>query len=92
MREWLERLSTRLGLDARPRLRKFVVGVIGVTIVLVGLALVVLPGPAVIVLPVGIAILATEFAWARRVLRRGRLIVLRVRKRFRDEYRNASAP
>lgn len=88
----MDRLSTRLGLDARPRLRKFVVGVIGVTIVCVGLALVILPGPAVVVLPVGIAILATEFAWARRVMRRGRLIVLRVRKRFREEFGHAPTP
>jgi len=35
-----------------------------------GIALIVLPGPAVIVIPLGLAILATEFFWARRLLRR----------------------
>jgi uncharacterized protein (TIGR02611 family) len=40
----------------------------GVTIVLVGLALTVFPGPAVVVIPVGLAMLAAEFAWARRLL------------------------
>ncbi len=82
MTQWLQRLTTRLGLDANPRLRKFVIGVIGFTVVLIGLALVVLPGPAFVVLPVGLAILATEFAWARRVIRRGKLFVLKVRRKI----------
>ena len=33
-----------------------------------GIAMIVLPGPAVIVIPIGLAILATEYAWARRWL------------------------
>jgi tellurite resistance protein TerC len=48
-----------------------IVGVIGTTVVLFGLALTVLPGPAVVVVPLGLAILATEFAWARQLIRRG---------------------
>ena len=48
--------------------RKVVVAVIGGTIVVIGLALVVLPGPAFVVIPLGIALLATEFLWARRLL------------------------
>jgi tellurite resistance protein TerC len=51
--------------------RKTIVGVIGSTVVLLGLALTVLPGPAVVVVPLGLAILATEFAWARQLIRRG---------------------
>lgn len=61
----------RLGLGNRPRVRKLIVGVIGTTLVLFGLALVILPGPAVLVVPLGLALLATEFAWARRLIRRG---------------------
>lgn len=64
----------RLGLANRPRVRKLIVGVIGTTVVLFGLALVVLPGPAVVVVPLGLAILATEFAWARRLIRRGGVV------------------
>ena len=41
---------------------------VGATIVLAGLALTVIPGPAVVVLPVGMAMLAAEFTWARRLL------------------------
>src|SRR5688572_7958284 len=45
--------------------------VAGATIVVAGLAMTVFPGPAIIVLPVGMAMLAAEFAWARRVLEVG---------------------
>jgi tellurite resistance protein TerC len=50
--------------------RRIVVTVVGVTVVLVGMALLVLPGPAFVVIPIGLAILSIEFAWARRWLRR----------------------
>ena len=64
----------RLGLASRPRVRKLIVAVIGSTVVLFGLALIVLPGPAVVVVPLGLALLATEFAWARRLIRRGGVV------------------
>jgi tellurite resistance protein TerC len=49
-----------------------IVSVVGATILLIGIALLVLPGPAFIVIPVGLAILATEYAWARRWLKKVR--------------------
>ena len=64
----------RLGLANRPRVRKLIVAVIGSTVVLFGLALIILPGPAVVVVPLGLALLATEFAWARRLIRRGGVV------------------
>jgi tellurite resistance protein TerC len=48
--------------------RRVVVAVVGGSVLLVGLALLVLPGPAFVVIPIGLAILATEFVWARRWL------------------------
>lgn len=36
---------------------------------LFGIILVFLPGPAVVVIPIGLTILATEFVWARRLLK-----------------------
>ena len=68
---WYARWVNRLGLTNRPRVRKAIVAVIGTTLVLFGLALIVLPGPALVVVPLGVAILATEFAWARRLIRAG---------------------
>lgn len=49
--------------------RKIVVAVIGGTVVLAGVVMLITPGPAFIVIPAGLAILAVEFAWARRWLK-----------------------
>jgi cardiolipin synthase (CMP-forming) len=48
--------------------RRIVIAVIGTTVVLIGVAMIVLPGPAVIVIPLGLGILSVEFAWARHWL------------------------
>jgi tellurite resistance protein TerC len=58
--------------DVSPLVRRVIVGVIGGTILLIGVAMIVLPGPAVLVIPIGLAVLATEFVWARRWLRKAR--------------------
>jgi tellurite resistance protein TerC len=55
--------------------RKIVIAVLGGTVVLVGIAMVVLPGPAVLVIPLGLAILGTEFLWAKRWLKRARALL-----------------
>lgn len=52
--------------------RRVAIAVVGITVLLVGIALIVLPGPAFIVIPVGLAILSIEFAWARMWLRKVR--------------------
>jgi tellurite resistance protein TerC len=49
--------------------RRIVIAVIGTSVVLVGVAMLVLPGPAFIVIPAGLAILSIEFAFARRWLK-----------------------
>jgi len=50
--------------------RRIAVAVVGGTILLLGIALLVLPGPALLVIPVGLAVLGAEFAWARQWLRK----------------------
>ena len=42
--------------------------IVGFTVLLAGLAMVVLPGPALAVIPIGLAILSLEFAWAAKLL------------------------
>ena len=69
----------RFGLESRPRLRRFLICTIGFSVVLIGLVMIVLPGPAILIVPLGFAILASEFAWARRVWRRGTILVSRIR-------------
>jgi tellurite resistance protein TerC len=50
--------------------RRIAVAIVGGTILAFGIALLVLPGPALVVIPVGLAILGVEFAWARQWLRK----------------------
>ncbi|MEW6703056.1 MAG: PGPGW domain-containing protein [Bacteroidota bacterium] len=52
------------------QIKRVFVGIIGTTILIIGLAMIVLPGPAFIVIPLGLSILATEFLWARKIVER----------------------
>ena len=50
--------------------RRIVIGIVGATVLLIGVVMLVTPGPALVVIPVGLAILSIEFTWARSYLRR----------------------
>ena len=50
--------------------KRIVVSIVGVSILAVGIVMLVTPGPAVVFIPVGLAILGLEFAWARAWLKR----------------------
>jgi tellurite resistance protein TerC len=49
--------------------RRIAITVVGFTVLAIGIAMIALPGPAFIVIPVGLGILGLEFAWARRWLK-----------------------
>ncbi len=50
------------------RLKRIVVSLVGFTVLILGIILIVFPGPAFIVIPIGPAILATEYVWAKNLL------------------------
>jgi tellurite resistance protein TerC len=50
--------------------RRIVIAVIGATVVLLGIAMLVLPGPGLLTILGGLAILGLEFAFAKRWLER----------------------
>ena len=50
--------------------RKVVIAVVGFTIVLLGLVMIVTPGPGWLVILLGLSILSAEFVWARRLMKR----------------------
>ena len=52
--------------------KRLIVAVVGFTLLLIGIAMLVLPGPAFVVIPLALAILATEFIWARNLLKKVR--------------------
>lgn len=49
--------------------RRIVLTVIGATVVLLGVVMLITPGPGLLGIVVGLAILALEYAWARRWLK-----------------------
>jgi uncharacterized protein (TIGR02611 family) len=71
-RRWIspETFNARPDNGALRLAKRIVVAIIGSSVVLLGVVMIVTPGPAVLVIPAGLAILAVEFAWARRWLRR----------------------
>jgi uncharacterized protein (TIGR02611 family) len=68
----MKRLFGRCKVGDIKFVRRVIVSVVGATVLLIGIALLVLPGPAFVVIPLGLAILATEYAWARRWLKKAR--------------------
>jgi len=69
---WTKRLVGLWNLENIKIVKRVIVSVVGATVLLIGIALLILPGSAFIVIPVGLAILASEYAWARRWLRKVR--------------------
>jgi uncharacterized protein (TIGR02611 family) len=57
--------------------RRIVIAIVGASVLLIGIVMIVTPGPALIVIPVGLAILAVEFVWARRWLKKLREMISR---------------
>ena len=50
--------------------RRIAILVVGSTVLAVGVVMIVAPGPAIVVIPVGLAILGVEFAWAKTWLKK----------------------
>jgi len=64
--------------------RKIAIAVVGVVVVLAGVVMLFVPGQGVLTILLGLGILATEFVWAHRLLRRLRI-------RLKKDYRRARA-
>ena len=68
----LKRDIRRLAIASYRQARKAVILLIGSSVLVIGAAMILLPGPAFIVIPLGLTILSIEFAWARRWLQKMR--------------------
>jgi uncharacterized protein (TIGR02611 family) len=64
--------------------KRIAVTVVGFVVLLAGLVMMVTPGPGIVVILLGLAILATEWAWAERALDRAK-------ERGQDVLRTATA-
>ena len=56
-------------LNIYKQIRRLLVFLIGISITLLGLIAFFTPVPAIIIIPFGLAILATEFIWAKKLLK-----------------------
>ena len=64
------------------RLRTIITTVVGFTVLAIGAAMLVLPGPGLVVIAFGLVILSAEFVWARRALDRMKDQAQKVRDRW----------
>lgn len=62
--------------------KRFFIGLIGMTVLILGFLMVVLPGPAIIFIPLGLTILATEYLWARIWLKKLNSKVSEIKKKI----------
>ena len=82
MKDILTAALTKLRVHNIPVIRRAIVATVGSLVLLSGVALVFLPGPAIVVIPLGVAILATEFHWAKRCEERGRRLFIKMKKKW----------
>ncbi len=60
--------AQRETLKAKPRPLRWLLVAAGFTLLLAGVVMLVVPGPAFVVIPIGLALLSLEFCWAGRLL------------------------
>jgi len=70
MSAFLRLLLARVAVNTLPQAVRTIRVVAGFSLLVVGLVLIILPGPAVVVIPLALALLAGEFVWARRLLKK----------------------
>lgn len=73
-------------------IRRVVILIVGGCVVLMGIVLIVTPGPAILVIPLGLAILATEFSWPKRLLAKVRETIRRRRSRRANPHNQEDSP
>jgi hypothetical protein len=73
-------------------LRRILIAFVGGTVLLMGIAMIVLPAPAILVIPAGLAILAVEFAWARHWLIKVRQYLPQKKDKSADRAASAAEP
>jgi uncharacterized protein (TIGR02611 family) len=65
--------------------KRIAIGIVGGTILLMGIAMMVLPGPGIAAILAGLGILAIEFAWARIWLKKAKAKAMDVARPFMNK-------
>lgn len=69
--------------------RRVIILLVGSTVVVIGIAMIVTPAPAILVIPIGLSILALEFAWARRWLLHFRKTMEDLQRKFLEKIKSS---
>jgi tellurite resistance protein TerC len=72
--------------------RRLAILIIGATVLLAGVVMLVIPGPGIVVILLGLGLLALEFAWAARLLRRAKRMAGDVADRVRSSVSGRKGP
>ncbi|MFZ6033827.1 MAG: PGPGW domain-containing protein [Melioribacter sp.] len=51
----------------KKKLKKIIISVAGGTLLIIGIIMIIVPGPAYLIIPAGLSILGTEYLWAREL-------------------------
>jgi hypothetical protein len=90
--ELLEKIRHKLRLDKiHPVPRKIIVGIVGGICFVAGIIMIVTPGPAVVFIPLGLLLLASEFKWAERWAQKCTDLLHRGREKWRERKRRRAA-
>jgi len=67
-----------------PGAKRIITAIVGGTVVLIGVALLVLPGPGLLTIDLGLTLMATEFEWAEGLLKKARAAIARKKEKPND--------
>ncbi len=76
--------AQRATIKEKPRAVRWLLVAAGFTLLLAGAVMLVLPGPAFVVIPIGLALLSLEFCWAGRLLDRSLVEADKARRKAAD--------
>ena len=72
--------------------KRIAIGIVGGTVLVIGVVMIVAPGPAFVVIPVGLGILGLEFAWARIWLKKAKAKAEEVARPFMNDKKDTAPP
>ena len=87
---WKARLASAWRSMSRP-MRVLMAATGGTTLIVAGVVMLVLPGPGLLVIAMGVALLATEFAWAQHLMHHGRRHARRIAAKAKSSVRRPRA-
>ncbi|MEO5803834.1 MAG: PGPGW domain-containing protein [Verrucomicrobiota bacterium] len=87
-KKWMAKIRRFLLLDKIPPFpRKIIVSLLGGILLIAGIIMIVMPGPAFVFIPLGLLLLASEFNWAEEWAQKMMNLISRIRKKWRNRKR-----